>query len=503
MGVKTGTFDNLGGCYDDGSMACLLSTVANCAGALSSGKGWPHGVDDLLSALGVAMGVSRVWIFQTVKLTDSHITQNYAFEWAATPKFKQIGMPMFSMFTNPIDRPEYKTLIESRKQGEWQKIITCEAEPGWLRDVLEVQKIKSMLTIPVMVDNQWWGTLGFDDCERDYDWQDGEISALRIAGYLISNAVLQDKLEARRKQFDILKRITDSNAWSFDFKTGQVWCSYELIYSTPMPMDSLQFSLLGAMRLLHPEDRRQFIKAVRTYVKNGEGVFRHDVRVFNDCGGIQWVELIGSLSKDDSGKPDQLAGIAVDIGSRKQEEERLQEEATTDPLTGVMNRRMFDRALADQVRVSSETKAPFALLLLDIDYFKGLNDKYGHAVGDGALQYFTEICQENLRSNDVIARLGGDEFAVILPSARRDTAYNVGERIRRYVVSKPYISNNTRIFMTTSIGLAYYDGDIASPEAVVRRADMALYAAKKAGRNCLITSTDPRCLAVMAEELDS
>lgn len=500
MGIETGDIGALGGSYADGTDAALLSAIARSAEELSSGKGWPDGVNDLLAALGKATGVSRTWIFQTVKLTDTHITQNYAFEWAAAPKFKQIGMPMFSMFTNPIDRAEYRDLIESRKKGQWQTVITARLEPGWLRDNQTVQKIKSMLTIPVMVDNQWWGTLGFDDCDREYEWGDAEVALLRVASYLIANAVLQDKLDARRKQFGILKRITDSNAWSFDFRTGQIWCSHELFYSNPMPMDSLQLSLHDGLRMVHPDDRGALVKAARSYVESGEGMLRHDVRLFNDCGGVRWYELIGNLSRNAEGRPEQLAGIAVDISQRKEEEGRLQAEATTDPLTGIMNRRMFDRILREHVVKTAVSGTPFTLLLLDIDYFKGLNDKYGHALGDDVLRYFTALCQENLRENDIIARLGGDEFAILLPGVRKDTASNVGERIRRYAVSKPFQSGSTRIYMTTSIGLAVFDDGTISPEALMKSADKALYAAKKAGRNTLVATTDARCRLALREE---
>ena len=83
MPMKTGTFDGLGISYEEGSNAALLSAIARSAEELTSGKGWPEGVNDLLAALGRVTGVSRVWIFQTLELTDTHITQNYTFEWAA------------------------------------------------------------------------------------------------------------------------------------------------------------------------------------------------------------------------------------------------------------------------------------------------------------------------------------------------------------------------------------------------------------------------------------
>jgi len=494
MVIETGNYTDLGVSYETGTNAGLLSAIARSAEELTSGKGWPDGVNDLLEALGRVTGVSRVWIFQTVNLTESHITQNYTFEWAAAPKYKQIGMPMFSMFTNSIDRPEYRDMVESRKQGEWQKAITSQIEPGWLRDTLVVQKIKSMLTIPVMVEDQWWGTLGFDDCEREYDWTDAEVALLKTAGYLISNAVLRDRLSAKRKQFDILKRITDSSAWSFDFKTGQVWFPSELIHSIPMPTDNFRSSLLKALRWVHPEDRSGLLNSTRRFLKKDKGVFRHDVRLFTDCGGLRWVELIGSVSRNSQGKPEQFAGIAVDIRVRKQEEERLLEEATTDPLTGVMNRRMFERTLQKQIDSALDDDTSFALLLLDIDCFKILNDRYGHVVGDQALRNFTTICSRTLRSQDVIARIGGDEFAILLPEIGAKPARAVGERIRLNLIGTPYFFESSQIRMTTSIGLVLHDGDITTPNRLIESADVALYAAKKAGRNCLVSACDTQCL---------
>ena len=505
MVITTGNYKELGISYESGTNAGLLSAIARSAEELTSGVGWPDGVNGLLESLGRVTGVSRVWIFQTVNLTDTHVTQNYTFEWAAASEYKQIGMPMFSMFTNPIDRPEYREVVESRKRGEWQKVNISQLKSGWLYDTLAVQNIKSMLTIPVMVEGQWWGTLGFDDCERDYDWSDAEIALLKTAGYLISNAVLRDRLSAKRKQFDILKSITESSAWAYDFKTRQVWCSSELLYSVPiwcssellysvpMPSDSVRFSLHSGLRWVYSKDRSSFLQSLRDYVKSGKDVFRADIRLINDCGGLKWVELIGNIRRGETGKPEQFAGIAVDIRARKQEEERLLEEATTDSLTGVMNRRMFERVLREQVDSALNDGSSFALLLLDIDYFKGLNDKYGHSVGDELLCYFTDLCSESLGSQGMIARLGGDEFALLLPGFDHLSARRLGEVVRQNVLRKPYYYRDSRVFMTTSIGLDVHTGGVTSSERVLKNADMALYAAKKAGRNCLISTSDNEC----------
>ena len=469
MTIITGAFDVLGKSYEAGTNAGLLSAIARSAEELTSGKGWPEGVNDLLEALGRVTGVSRVWIFQTMALTETHLTQNYTFEWAAAPKYKQIGMSMFSMFTNPIDRPAYRSLIESRLRGEWQKVLLSQLGPGWFRDELDVQKIKSMLTLPVMVENQWWGTLGFDDCEREYDWSDVEISLLRTAGYLISNAVLHDRLSANHKQFEILKRLTDSSVWEFDFNTGQFWCSPEMVNTVPGLTENLRFSLHGALRQVHPNDRHSLLAAVKGYVAMSKGIFRHDLRLLTDCGGLRWVELIGSLRRNSEGRPEQFAGIAVDIRVRKQEEERLREEAVTDPLTGIMNRRMFERKLQDQIDLSLGSGASFVIILFDIDRFKDLNDTYGHHVGDLVLCYFSDTCANVLRKQDVFARIGGDEFAVIFPDVDSDIAQRVGERIRRDISSAPYEIEGESIKLTISGGLALHQGGLTTPAKLLER----------------------------------
>ncbi|XPV75954.1 MAG: diguanylate cyclase [Desulfovibrio sp.] len=487
MVIKSGTFQNIGNSYEVGSNSALLTAIARSAEELTSGKGWPDGVNDLLEALGRVTGVSRVWIFQTIEVTDTHITQNYTFEWASAEHYVQIGMPMFSMFTSAINQPEYRDLVHSRMRGEWQKVLTSELEPGWLHDNQTIQDIDSMLTIPVMVEGEWWGTLGFDDCERAYDWSDVEISLLRTAGYLISNAVLRDRLSAKRKQFNIFKKLTDSSVWEFDFKTGQIWCSPEVLYSVPMPTDNIRFSLHDALRLIAPADRRGLIPAIKEYLKSPhERVFRHDMRIFTDCGDLRWVELVGNLNRTDDGRPQQLAGILVDISQRKRKEKRLQEEAITDPLTGIANRRMFEFKLQEYIDDAVKTGSTFSVIFFDLDFLKSLNDTYGHMVGDRGLCHVAEVCGDVLRRPDIFARLGGDEFGLILPDTTEDVALRIGERLRDKVENTLFEVDGLEHKITISLGLVTSSSELTTPAKLINHADIALYEAKRSGRNKLI-----------------
>jgi len=248
--IKTGQFKNLGLKKNNNIQVSLLTAIARSAEDLTNGKGWPDGVNELLKSLGKITKVSRVWIFQTLKLTDDYIVQDYTFEWSSKKEYTQIGLPDFNRFITKINQPDYKKMIKSRIAGEYQKIITRELKPSYNKTNIEGQNIKSMLTIPIFVEKKWWGTLGFDDCEREYNWSNTEIALLRTVGFLISSAVLRDKLIAKRKQLDILQQITEYSMWEFDLNRKYLWCTSDVFNTTPQKTDNLQFSFKNMLKIM-------------------------------------------------------------------------------------------------------------------------------------------------------------------------------------------------------------------------------------------------------------
>jgi diguanylate cyclase (GGDEF)-like protein len=157
--------------------------------------------------------------------------------------------------------------------------------------------------------------------------------------------------------------------------------------------------------------------------------------------------------------------------------------ASLDPLTGLFNRRVFlesaQRLIDDQAR----GRQPVTLLMFDLDHFKAINDRFGHAVGDKTLQLFARIATANMRVDDIIGRLGGEEFAAVLPGDG-DIAAGIAERVRMAFEAAGMVVSGERLNATVSVGAAWTAGDVPI-EGVLAEADAALYRAKAAGRNRL------------------
>ncbi|HTV67432.1 MAG TPA: GGDEF domain-containing protein [Rhizobiaceae bacterium] len=165
-----------------------------------------------------------------------------------------------------------------------------------------------------------------------------------------------------------------------------------------------------------------------------------------------------------------------------QHSETLKHAALTDSLTGMQNRRYFDDALKEYLTEFGRIDKPVGLMILDLDHFKQVNDNHGHDVGDEVLRAVSNCLKDMTRYHDVVARLGGEEFAVVAPNMDSDLLMKLAERIRKAIASMPVVSGNIRLKITTSVGLAVWNGR-ETADQFYRRADTMLYQAKKLGRN--------------------
>ena len=206
-------------------------------------------------------------------------------------------------------------------------------------------------------------------------------------------------------------------------------------------------------------------------------------------GEFYWESAIISPILDNRSNIVQLLAIKEDISERKRLENELKRQARTDYLTGLFNRRHFMESAKERLLQNNENAKENAFLMLDIDYFKEINDNFGHAIGDNAIKMVADICKETIRKTDILGRIGGEEFAILLSETNYTDAIKIAERLRLNVENiKMFDSNGRQVNLRISIGITKYNSEEDSLEDLMIRSDKALYIAKNSGRNRVISS---------------
>ena len=254
---------------------------------------------------------------------------------------------------------------------------------------------------------------------------------------------------------------------------------------------------------MHPDDRERVKRIFNDTVQSGAGL-QTEYRFVLPDGSIRHMESRGGLILDSQGKPSYVVVISRDITERKKDEEQIRNLAFYDTLTQLPNRRMLDDRMNHAMAASKRSGRYCALMFLDLDNFKPLNDLYGHAMGDLLLIEVAHRISSCVREVDTVARFGGDEFVVMLSELDIDKessiaqAHIVAEKIR-IILAKPYVlalktKNSKEIqfehHCTSSIGVVMFINHDYSPEELIKRADSEMYQAKETGRNriCFQTS---------------
>jgi diguanylate cyclase len=187
----------------------------------------------------------------------------------------------------------------------------------------------------------------------------------------------------------------------------------------------------------------------------------------------------------------------TEISNLQQSLEAIRAESLTDPLTGLGNRKYFDRSIELAVQTAFASGEPLSLLMFDIDHFKSFNDSYGHLTGDQVLRLVGMSLKQTIKGQDITARYGGEEFAVVLPSTALRQALTVADHIRRAIMAKELKKKSTGEILgrvTISVGVSMLQpGD--DTDSLIERADACLYAAKRNGRNRVVCEADPEYVA--------
>ena len=232
--------------------------------------------------------------------------------------------------------------------------------------------------------------------------------------------------------------------------------------------------------LFHADDRKHILRSMSHHLKGASSQFDIDARLYDKHGGFVWVNLRGRISElDASGTPVRVSGMLVDISDRKRLEDRLVELATTDALTRLYNRGYGSQLLDRELARAERSGHPLSFILMDVDYFKSINDQFGHAVGDQVLIEISRTLQNRTREIDMAVRWGGEEFAIILPDTPLAGAEKVAQQLQTGIRSLTKPDGN---HLSMSMGVTRYRAN-EPVSSLLKRADRLLYQAKNNGRD--------------------
>ncbi|WP_283150698.1 bifunctional diguanylate cyclase/phosphodiesterase [Silvimonas soli] len=235
---------------------------------------------------------------------------------------------------------------------------------------------------------------------------------------------------------------------------------------------------------LHADDRDEVLNALRSYYTGAAAQFTIEYRRRTRHGQFHWFQCRGRLVEvDNDGRPTRLIGTVTDITERKQAQDRITELANFDPVTRLANRNLLRDELRLSIASAERRGHALAVLFLDLDRFKTVNDSLGHAAGDEVLKQVAQRLRGAVRKSDILARLGGDEFVVVLTEIQSMVqAADVASHILA-VFAEPFELEVGSFATSTSIGISIYPDDNEHPDTLIRNADVAMYQAKASGRN--------------------
>jgi diguanylate cyclase (GGDEF)-like protein/PAS domain S-box-containing protein len=311
---------------------------------------------------------------------------------------------------------------------------------------------------------------------------------------------------ARDEHYEMAARGSNDGLWDWDLSADTLYCSprWHAIAGIDDGGDVVAPSFW--MDRVHQDDLPRMRAAIDAHLRGHVDHLICESRVRGDDGNYRWTLCRGLALRREDGTPYRMAGSLTDIAERRDAEEQRLHDAHHDPLTGLANRTLFLERLTMGIRRAKRTDAHrVAVVLMDVDRFKVVNDSLGHALGDEVLIAIARRLESCVRDVDTVARLGGDEWAILVDDlATVDDARGVAERVRD-VLHEPLSVGGHSLFVTVSTGIALLMGETKDPDDLLRDAETAMYRAKELGRDRHVVfdaSLHGRAVALLALESD-
>lgn len=459
----------------------LLQAVTRCAARIGGAHDLHATLDDSLATLGAAVDVERVLLVQVVPDATGAPRALLRNGWQrcreAGPRLQIIHDTGLAM------DPAIQAWMRPLHEGAAVEAQLSSAPPA-VRALLRQLQAHSSLLVPIMCEGRYWGHIGLDACGYERRWTGPDVDALRLLADMIGTAVTRTRYvtELARAETIVQNSPTVLYRLGGDSRLPMVYVSRNIERIGVRQQDLLADPLLYRS-LIHPEDRERVIAALELLRQREGGPGRIEFRMATpDSAAVRWFECSYAPVRDDARRLLEIEGMLIDISERKSAEASIAQLARTDPLTGLANRMTFSDHLRQAFASAQRGGRSFAVLYLDLDRFKEVNDTLGHHAGDRLLQEAGRRLRDVTREIDLVARLGGDEFAIVQAGIDDSTAAGTLAEKLIEIVSAPYVIDGNELRIGVSIGVSLHDSHTSDPDALLMQADQALYRAKHAGR---------------------
>jgi diguanylate cyclase (GGDEF)-like protein/PAS domain S-box-containing protein len=316
-------------------------------------------------------------------------------------------------------------------------------------------------------------------------WESGKpIKRTAIVQDITERRVAEMALRESEARWKLALESVGDGLWDLDVQSGREYLSPSLLRMHGYELGDPDLMISQPDDRTHPDDLAKMQRDRQAHLSGLTKTYSNEHRVRCKDGSWKWVLSRGMvISRDDQGQPLRMIGIHTDISERKQAEAMIWEQAHFDALTGLPNRRMLRDRLTQELKKCRRDKLRLALLMIDLDRFKEVNDSLGHDRGDELLVQAAKRIKACVREVDTVARMGGDEFTVLVTDLSNPQDLNhILPKILR-TLSAGFVLGHNLVFVSASIGVTLYPFDATEIEDLLKNADQALYVAKGAGRN--------------------
>ena len=477
----------------------VLEAVGFAAERFLTAERWPDVIQEVLERLGAATDVSRVYVYENHTREDGELVMDQIYEWCG---------PLIEGTIEGADAHDFPYsegftfLHDELKSGHPVFGLTRQFPESEQVYMLE-EGIVSSADVPIFVGPRWWGFMGFAHCFDAHAWTQAEIDALLAAAGTLGATIYRKEIEEQLAGAE--QQLFEAEA-KYRALVEQIPAILYIdppdVHGTTLYVSPQIEEILGVTQeeylknpnmwrmLTHPDDLEQAEADYLSFLETGQPE-ASDYRMVRPDGKVVWIHDRATILSDDEGKPFLTQGVMFDITAQKEAEAEVAFMAYHDRLTGLPNRAMFEEHLTYALARARRSSSAVAVLYMDLDNFKVLNDTKGHSAGDELLRQIAVRLQDVMRKTDLVARQGGDEFLVLVADIEMSVdeggdagVYATGESVARRVLEaleRLFPIDGEDFASSTSIGISVFPLDAQDASTLLMNADKAMYLSKRAG----------------------